>query len=110
MTSSELPPRVVQSRRTGRKRALLTGRIASRDGLFVFECTLRNLSAEGAQIVLKPAQYPPAHMFLVYSRTPHAFEAELTWTKAPHFGVKFLRTLELSELPPELSPLVAFHR
>jgi hypothetical protein len=99
----ELPPRVVETRTALRQRALLSGKLANHDGSITVECTIKDISDSGARILLPRGRYIPSHVFLVHSRSPLVIEAEISWTKPPQYGLKFLRSFPRdASLPPEL--------
>ena len=101
--SDDLPPRIVDTRDAPRQRGLFAGRVASRDGLMMFDCRVRDLSETGARIVLKEGQCIPRHVFLTHSRSATAFECEVTWTHPPQFGLKFLREVYRGDEEPGLA-------
>jgi len=89
--------------RAERRRALLTGKVASRDGSMVVDCVIRDLSEGGARISIPKSVIIPTRVYLVHGKSNSAYEAEITWIKAPQYGLKFLNVLPLaSDLPPHL--------
>jgi hypothetical protein len=104
--SADLPPRVVNQRKTPRKRTLLGGKVVFGDGQHVRDCTIRDLSETGARIAIAKGEVIPTRVFLIDRRTPIAYEATVSWIKAPDFGLTFLKTHSLKgEVPPELDYL-----
>jgi hypothetical protein len=102
--SPNLPPRVVNQRRAARKRTLLGGKVVYGEGTFIRDCRIRDVSDTGARIVLPAGEFIPEKVFLLESRRPVAHEAEVSWIKAPEFGLRFLKTYMLKkELPKELA-------
>jgi hypothetical protein len=100
----ELPPRVVETRTALRQRALLSGKLANHDGSITVDCTIKDLSETGARIVIPRGRYIPSHVFLVHSRSTLVIEAEISWTKPPQYGLKFVRSFARdASLPPELN-------
>lgn len=107
-SSADLPPRVVEGRRTPRKRTLLGGKVIYGEGSFVHDCTIRNLSGKGARVTLAPGECIPTRVFLIDRRVAVAYEAKVTWIKAPDFGLSFVNAFRLDgELPAELDYLKA---
>ena len=100
---NDLPPRVIDTRDAPRQRGLFAGKVSSRDGLMMFDCRVRDLSETGARIVLKEGQCIPRHVYFTHSRSAIAFEAEVTWTSPPQFGLKFLREVYGDDDEPALA-------
>jgi hypothetical protein len=100
---SDLPPRVAEKRRTARRRTLLAGKAIYGGGWFERDCTIRNFSAEGAKITLARGDCVPTRFFLMVRRNATAYEARVTWIRAPDFGLAFVRAFDLNgEIPAEL--------
>jgi hypothetical protein len=104
LNSADLPPRVVDDRRTGRKRTLLAGRVIyGGEVKSVRDCMIRDLSEKGAKITLGRGECVPTRVILMDRRSATAFEARVTWIKAPDFGLSFLQAYKLEgEIPAEL--------
>jgi hypothetical protein len=93
-----------QARGSDRKRALLGGKVASRDGSQVVSCTIRDLSDTGAKITVPAGIVIPTHVFLVYARSAYAHECQVSWIKPPQYGLKFINALPLDDtLPTKLN-------
>jgi len=104
--SADLPPRVVNQRKTPRKRTLLGGKVIYGDGQQVRDCTIRDISETGARIAIAKGEVIPTRVFLIDRRTPIAYEATVSWIKVPDFGLTFVKTHSLKgEVPPELDYL-----
>jgi hypothetical protein len=104
--SADLPPRVVNQRQASRKRTLLGGKVVYGDGQHVRDCTIRDLSETGARIAIPKGEVIPTRVFLIDRRTPIAYEATVSWIKAPDFGLTFLRAHSLKgDIAPELDYL-----
>ena len=102
---SNLPPRVVDERRSTRTRTLLAGKVVYGDGRS-YDCTIRDISQMGARITLANGQTIPTHVFLIDRRAAIAYEARVSWIKAPHFGLAFGTAYNLeTELPSQLKYL-----
>jgi len=103
LSPSDLPPRVVQDRKSPRKRTLLAGRCVYGEPPQSKDCRIRDLSAGGARITLSRGECVPTRLFLIERRTGVAYEARVAWIKATDFGLKFLRAIDLEgEVPAEL--------
>jgi hypothetical protein len=103
LNSADLPPRVVNERRSTRKRTLFAGQVVYGDGPSVRDCKIRDLSADGAKITLGHGECVPTRLFLLDRRTATAYEARVSWIKAPDFGLSFVRALSLDgEIPADL--------
>src|SRR3981081_4123396 len=88
---ADLPPRVVNQRKAPRKRTLLGGKVVFGDGQHVRDCTIRDISETGAKIVMHKGEVIPTRVFLIDRRTPIAYEATVSWIKAPDFALRFLK-------------------
>jgi len=102
--SPELPP-VVEGRKTARKRVILGGKIIYNEGAYTYDCRIRDLSEGGARIVLPAGLIIPTRVVLIDTRNAIAYESEVVWLKAPEFGLRFLSTHSLRNLPPQLQYL-----
>lgn len=78
-----------ERRRYHRNRTLKGGRIVINDGHSTFDCTVRNLSDEGAKLVVTSILGIPQHFALsmIDGRT---FNCEIIWHTETELGVKFL--------------------
>ena len=104
--SPESSPRLVNDRRSARRRTFLAGKVVYGEGT-ALNCTIRNLSETGAKITLARGDCIPTHVFLIDRRTSTAYEARVRWIKAPDFGLAFTKAYNLEEpLPAELRYLV----
>ena len=102
-SSSDLPPRVVNGRRSPRRRTLLAGKVVYGEGTSL-NCSIRDLSETGAKIRLGRGECVPTRVILLERRSAMAYQARVIWIKAPDFGLAFDKAYDLrQELPPELS-------
>ena len=100
---SILPPRLVDERRTTRKRTLLGGKVIYGDDNQVRDCTIRDLSETGAKITLPNGECIPTRVYLMDRRTASAYEARVIWIKTPAFGLTFVNAHSLEgDLPLSL--------
>jgi len=103
LNPADLPPRVVDERGANRKRILLSGKVVYGEGNFAHDCTIRNLSETGARITLPKGECVPTRVFLIDKRTATAYEAAVTWIKAPDFGLQFHQVFHLEgQIPDKL--------
>jgi len=108
---TDLPPRVVNERRASRKRTLIGGKVIYGDGVFVRDCTIRDISGTGAKIALPKGECIPTRVFLIDRRNPVAYEARVCWIKAPEFGLTFVNTYALDgQVPKDLDYLTTVWR
>jgi hypothetical protein len=104
--AAKLPPRGVDQRRSPRRRTLLAGKVVFGEGQSV-SCTIRDISESGAKIRLAGGACIPSRVFLIERRTATAYEARVSWIKAPDFGLTFVTSYSLEpKLPAELRYLV----
>lgn len=86
------------SRRSGRKRTLLGGKITYADGAHTLDCTIRDVSRTGARIALAKGLGIPSAVYLIDLRNGVAYEANVEWCRPPEFGLAFLKTHPLATL------------
>jgi len=91
-----------ERRRALRQRVLLRGRILSTRSPVTGDCTIRNLSSQGALVALNP-EAVSADPVLIVLRDGVAYESRIAWQSAVNAGVQFLSTVDLrGALPPRL--------
>ena len=101
--SPKLPPRIVDSRKSVRKRVLFGAKVIYGERGFSMDCRIRDVSETGARIILPAGQIIPTRVILLDARSRVAYEAEVVWIAAPEFGLKFTTKHSLAEeLPPSL--------
>jgi hypothetical protein len=107
--ATDLPPRVVNDRKGKRNRTLLAGKVVyGPKGESTLDCSIRDFSERGAKIRLRKGELVPTRLFLIERRAASAFEARVTWIKAPDFGLEFVRSYKFDEpLPADLQFLKA---
>jgi hypothetical protein len=102
-TSSQPAPAAgVEQRKAPRKKVLLTAKVIYGDGAQVFDCTIRDVSATGARITLAQGRTIPDAVYLLDLGNRVAYEAAVVSQRAPGFGLKFVKTMKLTDVPPEL--------
>ena len=111
LDSDDLPPRVVNDRKAPRKRTLIGGKVVYGEGVFVRDCSIRDVSERGARITLPKGECIPTRVFLLDRRNPIAYEARVCWIKAPDFGLAFVNTYPLDgPIPKDLDYLKSVWR
>ena len=87
-----------------RKRTLQRGKIVYGEGAFTVDCLIRDISSKGARITVEKGVSMPTHIYLIEMQSGMAYAAEISYIRAPSFGLNFLRSHRLSELTdPSLS-------
>ncbi|KKB76578.1 hypothetical protein VW35_17555 [Devosia soli] len=76
-------------RKNHRNRTLKGGRIVTNDGHSTFDCTIRNLSDEGAKLAVTSIIGLPQR-FLLALQDGRRFDCEMVWHTETEIGVKFL--------------------
>ncbi|WP_449396646.1 PilZ domain-containing protein [Devosia riboflavina] len=76
-------------RKSHRNRTLKGGRIVTNDGHSTFDCTVRNLSDEGAKLVVTSVIGLP-HQFRLSMIDGRDFHCETIWHTETELGVRFL--------------------
>lgn len=85
-----------------RRRTLLSGKIVSDNsgaGRLTFDCTVRKLSDEGAQIRLPRGLFFEDECFLVIPQRSIAYEARVIWRKSNDVGLEFKTSTPLDNTP-----------
>ncbi|HEY9219136.1 MAG TPA: hypothetical protein VIO94_13890 [Phenylobacterium sp.] len=91
-----LPVTSVEGRSGSRRRTLLRGRICwGPHAAISADCTIRDLSADGAQLRLSSAQPIPQTFSLIHVTEGVAYEASLAWRRGDLAGVKFSASHDL---------------
>ncbi len=92
-----------ENRRAARKHVLLSGKIASADGAFSFNCTIRDISETGARVAISRGQGLSNSLYLIDLQRRVAHDARVVWQRSPLFGLTFVATYPLSQpLEPNL--------
>jgi len=92
-----------ERRRWPRKTVLINAIIADPDGENVSECTIRDVSAGGAQISLSSNLQKGQQIYLVDAGNRVAHLAKVMWTSADRAGLSFVRSYAINlGLPPHL--------
>lgn len=91
--------RGVERRGARRHRVLMSGKVAWLDKPFSSNCTIRNLTEDGAQIRLADPITPDDPVLIVL-RSGLAHEARTAWRQGDLVGLEFLATHDLTEPVP----------
>ena len=95
------PARSGEKRRLQRNRVLLAARFVYGDRRqFTAECTLRNITAEGASVRFDSHLPLPPEMSLVESRSGRAHRVRVVWRRGGFMGLAFTGSHELRSAPP----------
>ena len=91
-------------RRTLPRTAVLwTGVIAMREGHRPFDCIIRNIHEQGAEISSKKTVKQSEQVYLVVPRNEMAYLGTVAWIDADRAGLSFSETYDLNRaLPPEV--------
>ena len=91
-------PPSAERRPKARSRVLLSGIVTYKDGAYSFDCSFRNLSENGARLVVGKNTAFPSEFFLINVRDRVAYECKLVWNKGTEVGVAFKATVALSAI------------
>jgi hypothetical protein len=86
MTSASVS-QSVDRRRAGRQRALLAGKLANEDATTTIDCTIRNISADGAMIETTTPHLIPGQLHLVQIKEGIAWDATVIWRRGNRIGL-----------------------
>jgi hypothetical protein len=101
-TLQPAPAAGVDQRKAPRKKVLLTGKVIYGNGVQVFDCTIRDISATGARITLAQGRMIPDAVYLLDMGNRMAYEAAVVSQRAGGFGLKFSKSMKLTDVPAEL--------
>ncbi|MDD7908929.1 PilZ domain-containing protein [Pseudovibrio exalbescens] len=91
-TNAEMPED--ERRRSRRRRTLKEGRVVFNDHSVVIDCTIRDLSDEGARLLLETTQDIPDEFFLYIVQHRQRAKVEVRWRTGDAMGVEFVSALE----------------
>ncbi len=110
--SDALPEEEVPGQTSPRRRTLLSGKIVSANdgaGRLTFDCTVRKLSSEGAQISLPRGLFFEDECFLVIPQRSIAYEARVVWRRANTVGLEFGTSTPLENSPDPFLTFLSKH-
>jgi hypothetical protein len=94
-------PRAGEQRKLQRNRVLLAAKFVHGDQKqFTTECTIRNLTAEGASVRMESSLPLPPELGLIETRTGRAHRARIVWRRGGFIGLAFTYSEELRSAPP----------
>ncbi len=76
-------------RKASRRRVLKVGKIVFADGMRVIDCTIRNMSEEGARLLISNSIGVPDSFLLFEKSTGMLYPTSVAWRQSNSIGVKF---------------------
>jgi PilZ domain len=93
------PSRPHERRANERHRVLLTGKIVLPHNSFSADCTIRDLSANGARVAVSAeAMFPDPFLIVVKDAVVH--RSTTAWRSGGQAGLRFEETVSLIQAPP----------
>ena len=89
-----------EGRKFERKRVPLSAKMTDITGKVVLDCTIRDLSAVGAQVSLPSAEPIPATVYLIEVTGRVAYKANVAWWRPQSVGLAFQETYQLDQGSP----------
>src|SRR3712207_9418999 len=93
-----------EKRNSERKRTLLQGRVVFNNRFSTIECTVKDLSATGAQIVFEHPTEIPRQVELEVPSRGLAVRCEVRWSKDKRHGLMFLNQTASAPAPRGTAP------
>jgi PilZ domain len=78
-----------EKRKTPRRRVLKEGKIIFADGLRMLDCTIRDMSKEGAKLLISSTVGIPQTFDLFEKSTGLIYPATVAWRQMDSLGVRF---------------------
>jgi len=98
-----IDPDSSERRSLPRKGVLLSGVVADLDGEIAFDCTIRDMNAQSAQIGFANKFPMVAQIYLLDTGSRTAHLANVTWSNSHSAGLSFVRSCAIGfALPPKL--------
>ena len=88
-SSSWRSPSMTEKRGASRQRVLKAGKIIFAGGALSVDCTIRNLSANGARLQVPTTVSIPDRFILVDAHSGTRHEAVVVWRRGDQIGVRF---------------------
>jgi PilZ domain len=76
-------------RKITRRRVLKVGKIVFADGMRVIDCTIRDMSKDGARLLLGTSIGVPDSFFLYEQSTGMLYPSSVIWRQPKTVGIKF---------------------
>jgi hypothetical protein len=93
-----------EARKFARSYVHVAARLAGRGGVFLGDCTIRDLSLVGAQIIRPAGMTIPEELYLVDLANRIGYHARLVWWRPGAAGLAFQATYPIDDsLPKELA-------
>lgn len=89
--------RPLERRRSNRQRALLAGKLSTAGAGVTFDCTIRNISPDGAMIETASPQMIPNELHLVQIKEGIAWDAEVIWRRGNQVGLALKERHDLKQ-------------
>lgn len=86
-----------EKRKSNRRRTLKDGKIIFADGMRMIDCTIRNMTDGGAQLVLSDTIGLPTEFYLFEKSAGLVHKASLKWRKASAIGVTLSDPINVNE-------------
>ena len=97
--NDNLPNPPGDRRATARRRVLLTGKLVFPHHALTADCTIRDISANGARIAVSAeAAFPDPYLIVVRDAVVH--KSKTAWHEGGLAGLTFGQTVDLTEDPP----------
>lgn len=87
-------------RSSSRRRSLLSGILTSISGTFTADCSIKNLSVGGAQIVLSSDQIVTEDCVLINLKDAVAYVSHIEWGRPLCYGLRFIDSYHLEGAVP----------
>jgi hypothetical protein len=92
----DIPPK--ENRKYGRRRVFFSALGCYQDGNITFDCTIRDISANGCRILVKHGCAFPSSFYLINIRESITYQAEIAWRSAIEAGLAVTGTIPLSRV------------
>jgi hypothetical protein len=102
-------PSLANRREASRPRALLSGMLVFGPSQFTADCTIRDLTEQGARVRVRDDIVLPEPIWLIHLNSGKAQRAVVAWREPPDLGLRFEETVDLST-PITGGPLYRLHR
>ena len=78
-----------EKRKIPRRRVLKVGKIVFADGMRVIDCTIRDLSKDGARLIIGSSIGLPDRFLLYEQSTGLLYPSSIVWRQPKSVGIKF---------------------